>query len=347
MHLCYYLTSHGLGHSVRACAICEHLRPDTHVTFRTTVPESFFREELRRPFDWTAAAFDCGCLQTDSVRVDVEATLERYASHASRNEELLEHEATWLLEHKVDGIVGDIPPFPFQLAARVGLPSVAVANFTWYEIYREYTAQYPAFTGMVESLCQQYACAGMLVEVSPSLPMPYFSHRRPVGVIGRDTRDVRSELQEAFGLEPHTKIGLLYLGTFGMDMNWERLEQFRTWVFLSTEPVPGDPRNLHIIDKQRFRFADVAASVDLMISKLGYGTYSGCLSGGVPLLYVPRDSFAEYSSLNNAVRSWGHGYCLPREDFTGLRWGRVLDAIEKTPVPAPVALTGAQEAAPP
>jgi hypothetical protein len=345
MHICYYLTSHGFGHSVRACAICEHLGSDTRVSFRTTVPEAFFREELRRPFSWSAAAFDCGCLQSDSVTVDIPATLERYAALADQHERQLEAESAWLLEQRVDGVVCDIPAFPLRAAARAGLPSVAVANFTWYEVYREYAERFPVYRAIVESMREQYAAAGLLLEVTPALPMPYFPHRRSVGVIGRSAQSIRTELLAALGLEPGTKLALIYLGTFGMHMAWERLERFGTWAFLSADPIESSPRNLFVFDKRRFRFADVAVSVDLVISKLGYGIYSGCVTGGVPLLYLPRHDFAEYPALDTAIRAWGHGYCLGDEAFTGLRWEPVLSAVEHAPRPTALAASGAQQCA--
>jgi hypothetical protein len=82
VHLLYYITSHGYGHGVRSCSIAEAIPKDVQLTFRTTLPEQFFHEELKRPFSYFPGEFDCGCIQTDGVTTDVEATLQCYKNIA-------------------------------------------------------------------------------------------------------------------------------------------------------------------------------------------------------------------------------------------------------------------------
>jgi hypothetical protein len=345
MNVCYYLTSHGLGHSVRACAICERLPHDVHVTFRTAVPKALFDEELRRPFEWSEARFDCGCLQSDSVTVDVGRTARAYARIAVENTKRLRDEAAWLAQRGADIVVCDIPSFPFEAARAAGVPSLAVANFTWCDVYAEYAAEEPVLVGTVEAMREQYAGADMLAEVSPALPMDYFTRRVPVGVIGRRGGDVREALCDSLDIRRGSRLALVYMGTFGMDMAWERLGRFDGWTFLSVDPLPGSSPNTRVFDRKRFRFHDVAASVDLVISKLGYGIYSGCLLNGVPLMYLPRDRFAEYPALEGGIEAWGHGCRLTGEEFRSLAWGRALDTAAMRAGPEPLPDTGAAAAA--
>ena len=52
-----------------------------------------------------------------------------------------------LASRDIGMIVGDIPPLAFEVAARLGVPSLAISNFTWdwiYEWYEESLAQAPA-----------------------------------------------------------------------------------------------------------------------------------------------------------------------------------------------------------
>ncbi len=326
MHLCYYLTSHGFGHSVRACAVCDHLPESVHVTFRSGVPESFFRVECSRPFDYAPAAFDCGCLQSDSVTVDMERTLHTYETIAQRNDAALEQETEWIRDNRIDGIVCDVPPFPLAAAARARVPSAVVANFTWHDIYHEYLAAFPRFAPMVDHMREQYAQAGLLLEASPSLSMPYFHRRTQVGVIGRPGRSMRDGICRRFGIDTGRTLALLYLGTFGMQMAWERLEAFPDWAFLSGDPIDPCPQNLYVFDKRDIAYQHVAASVDAVVSKLGYGIYSSCLLNGVPLVYVPRGDFAEYGALAAGVEQWGGGVLLTQEQFRGLEWHDALAA---------------------
>lgn len=326
MHLCYYLTSHGLGHSVRACAVCDHLPDNVHVTFRTGVPEDFFRIECSRPYSYAPATFDCGCLQSDSVTVDIERTLHTYASIAERNDAQLEQEVQWLRDSRIDGVICDVPPFPLAAAARAHIPSAVATNFTWYDIYREYLRVCPQFRPMVEHMREQYAQADLLLEVAPSLPMPYFHSAVQVGIVGRPGRTMRDTICRRLGIDPGRKLGLLYLGTFGLEMAWERLQALPDWAFLSGDPIEPCPQNVYVFDKRDIGYQHVAASVDVVLSKLGYGIYSSCLLNGVPLVYLPRFDFAEYAALAAAVEQWGGGVQLSQEQFRGLEWHDALAA---------------------
>jgi hypothetical protein len=345
VNIAYYLTSHGYGHSVRACAVCAHLSPNVSVHFRTMVPESFFREELKRPFAWSAGSFDCGCLQSDSVTVDVEATLRSYQRIAAENRSKLVDEVAWCRDQAIDGIVADIPPFALEIGRSAGIPTIALANFTWRDVYAEYLDDYPGFHPFLQEMEQQYARAGLLLEVAPALPMGYFARRTPVGIIGRPGRNVREKLRTALGIPAGKRLALLYLGTFGMDLPWNKLERFRNWAFLTLDALPDAPANAYVFSKSQFRFADVAASCDLVVSKLGYGIVTGCMLDGVPLLYLPRRQFAEYPALEAEVDRWGHGYRLSQEQFRALEWGEALEAASGRARPEPVADKGAAECA--
>ena len=140
MHIAYYITGHGYGHAIRSSTIVNALPLSVRVTFKTSVPVAFFQDELHRPFDYCRAVFDCGCLQTDSVSVDIPATLNAYKAIAENNRRSLDAEVGWCGRHGVDGIVSDITPFAFEVARSAGIPSIAVTNFTWFDVYREYAA---------------------------------------------------------------------------------------------------------------------------------------------------------------------------------------------------------------
>jgi hypothetical protein len=346
MKIAYYITSHGFGHGVRACAICNCLSPGTGVIFRTALPRSFFEEEMKRPFEYAPAAFDCGCVQKDGVTVDIEKTMAAYLAIVQENAAALSGEIQWCRNNRIDRIVGDIVPFAFDVARKAGIPSVAVTNFTWYDIYKEYCTAFPAFTPAVDQIKAQYSSAGVLLALSPALPMDYFRNRMNIGPVGRVGRNVRDKIDEIFGISPGKRIGLIYTGIFGMDsVGWDRLERFGNWEFLGLYPLPGSPDNYHITAKKEFPYQDIIASVDCVISKLGYGVYAECVLNGTALIYLPRESFAEYPVLEKGIVSWGGGYKLSQDEYYGLKWDDSLDAVTLRTSLQPVHSDGAMECA--
>jgi len=346
MKLAYYITSHGFGHGLRSCAICNCLSADITVVLRTLAPESFFNDELHRMFKYAPQGFDCGCIQSDGATVDVEKTVAAYKTIADENSHKLEAEVQWLTDNRIDCVVSDIVPFAFEAATAARVFSIAVTNFSWFDVYSEYCETFPDFTPYVENIRRQYACADMLLELTPPNPMEYFKFRKRVQPVGRVGADVRKKIMRSIGVRGDKRLGLIYIGTFGMDsIPWKNLERFQDWEFLGLYPLPGSPANFHIISKKELRYQDIIASVDAVAAKPGYGVYAEGVLNGTPLIYLPREGFAEYRSLARAIEEWGAGYCLSKNDFYALKWDAALHAIESRDRPRPLPSNGATECA--
>lgn len=336
MNILYYLTAHGYGHAVRSCAICHEFSREVQVTFRTLIPRKFFEEEIRRPFGYFPGQFDCGCIQRDSITVNKEETLKTYMKLAVKNEAGLNDEVKWCLDQNVDGIVSDITPFAFEVAKKASLPSIAVTNFTWYDIYEPYAKDYPAFHPSLHKIREQYQMADLLLELIPANGMPYFRNRLRVPLVGRTGQGVRDRLKNKLGLAREKQIGLIYVGEFGMgNIPWRNLERFKDWDFIGISPLPGKPANYHRVNKEDFLYQDLVASAEVMISKIGYGVFSECQLNGTPLIYLSREDFAEYPVLEKAIIAWGHGFCLSREDYFSLNWEKALAEVLERQRPKP------------
>lgn len=338
MKILYYLTAHGYGHAVRTSTICNELSENVRLIFRTTLPENFFQEEVKRPFEYLPGQFDCGCIQSDSVTVEKRKTLQAYMTLAGQNTVRLEEEVRFCRDQRVDAIVSDIPPFAFEVARRAGVPSVAVANFTWFNIYEPYVREYPSFAPFLETIRRQYQMADLLLELTPSMGMPYFGNRVKIPPVAKPGRNLGGIVKDRLSLGRNGHLALIYVGELGMEnIRWKDLEKFRDWNFLGIYPLPGGPANYHLLDKKDFPYEDLVASCEVMVTKIGYGVVSQGLINGTPLIYLPREDFAEFPVLEKAVQEWGHGYRLSGEDYYALKWEGMLDEVSKRgrPNPAP------------
>jgi L-arabinokinase len=341
MKILYYLTAHGYGHAVRTSTICNELSGNIRLIFRTTIPENFFREEVKRPFEYLPGQFDCGCIQNDSVTVDKRETLQAYMTLAEQNAVGLEEEIRFCRDQRIDGIVSDITPLAFEVARRAGVPSAAVANFTWFGIYEPYVREYPSFAPFLEKIRRQYQMADLLLELMPSMEMPYFENRVKIPPVAKLGRNRSRRLKEYLGLEKDRRIALIYVGELGMgNIRWGDLEKFGGWDFVGIYPISGASANYHHMDKKSFPYEDLVASAELMVTKIGYGVVSQALINGTPLIYLPREDFAEFPVLEKAIQEWGHGYRLSKEDYCTLQWERVFEEVSKRGRPKPVPSEG-------
>jgi hypothetical protein len=176
--------------------------------------------------------------------------------------------------------------------------------------------------------------ADLVCALTPPNQMKSFRQRKIIPVVGRKGINRRNEILSYYNIDNNKKIGLIYTGDFGMNsIRWKNLEKFRDWEFIGLYPLPGNLSNFRLFNKSDFLYQDMLASADCMITKIGYGVYSECLINGLPLLYLPRENFAEYPFLHQAIVEWGFGYCIPQENFYNLQWGNVLEMVKTTPKP--------------
>lgn len=335
-----YVSGHGFGHSAREVEILRRLPPEIPVTIKTLSPEWFWREEMGRSFTHVPDAFDVGCIQKDSIRVDVPGTWAAWQEVDERNQGRWDSEATFLEQVEAEVVVTDVAAFPLAVAARAGIPSVCVTNFTWADIYAEYVEEEPGFRGAVEAMQEQYAQATVSLDPDISLAMPYFPRRKRVGLISRPWRDRREELVARLGPEVGGKrLALVYLGNWGYPIPYPQLERFTDWQFLSLSELPVPVANWSVVGRDWFPHADLIASVDAAVAKPGYGIVGECLHAGTPLLYVPRPNFAEYAAMDATLSAWEGGFFLDTDAFLHVEWGEALSRIPArgtvTPLPAP------------
>ena len=326
MALCYYITGHGFGHAIRSIQIIKSLPPGLPLILKTTAPERLFREELPgRDFAYVRAEYDCGCLQSDSVTVLRRETLTRYGEIARANADRLPEEITFLRAQGVRCVASDIPSFPLKAAQTAGIPGVAVANFTWHDIYAEYV-ETDADAALLRQMAGEYAAATTACLTPLDVPSvgDVFPKAERVPLVARRGWPKHEALTEALGIPRDKHLALLYLGGWGLDIQWPALEQWTDWVFLLDTPLPQLVANVRAFDARHWRYADVAASVDAVVSKAGYGTLTECIANSVPLVYLPRHGFREHEALVMGMNRWGGGVEISEVAFFAGEWGTAL-----------------------
>jgi hypothetical protein len=326
-----YVSGHGLGHSSREMEILRRLPDSIPLYVVTKSPAWFWEEEMSRAFSRREKAFDVGCLQTTSLVVDQAATLSAFEIQQAQNKREKQSELNWLTSVNAKVIVTDVASFPLTLAKELGIPSLCVANFTWADIYAEYVG----FEKIVALLEEEYATATCLLEAGLSLPMPYFVKRESLGLVARKGENRRAEL-------PYTgrKLALIYAGNWGMPFPWGRLTNFPDWHFLTLTPPLVPVQNLTVLERKAMPHPDLVASVDLVVSKLGYGILGECLVNATPILYPPRVYFAEFAALETAIVDWSGRIPLSEAAFLGLEWAEALANVPKRGEFAPIAAPG-------
>lgn len=103
----------------------------------------------------------------------------------------MQNETSWLVSNMIDVVVTDIVPMPCQAAARAGIVSVAVTNFSWDFVYSEYLAKHgadPRRHDMMRNIAADYSCCSTLLRLPGFTPMPAFAHVIDVPLVVRPVR---------------------------------------------------------------------------------------------------------------------------------------------------------------
>jgi len=102
--------------------------------------------------------------------------------------------------------------------------------------------------------------------------------------------------------------------------------------------VTTAPGRLVCIDEQAFaassfRYEDLVASVDVVLTKPGYGIIADCIAAGVAMLYTSRGSFREYDLLVAALPRYLRSRFISQADLFAGRWRAALEALLGEPPP--------------
>ncbi len=339
MSIAYYISAHGYGHGVRSCDIIQALNsyyPQVHTYIISDLPQAFFRNRLgSKQNSVRAGSFDAGMIQLDSIRVDVDATLEVIKQIHARRKELLAQEQIFLKNSSVKLVVVDIPALPIEAAALSGISRIAVGNFGWDWIYSAYLDINPQWEPIINILRADYAKTDLLLRLPFCEGMTAFPHIEDIPIVASPGRFRRSELIDQTGCNPDKKwILLSFTSLEWCDEALANVASNEDYQFFTVRPLEWRCPNIFCIDRDQIPFSDVLSSVDAVISKPGFGILSECIVNQKPLIYVERKDFLEYQILEDAIIKYLKNIRITAENLYRGNLRESLDCIWGCPAPA-------------
>jgi L-arabinokinase len=341
--LAAYATGHGYGHMTRLCEVLRAVRsraPSLPITFVGPLPERLVRRAIPGEIGFRPVATDTGLVQRDALEIDEPASAERCRAFDATWEERVAAEAAFLREAGARLVLADVPPLPFEAAARAGIPAVGLSNFSWDWIYRHLARRQPALASCAERAERAYAAAALLLELPYAGDLRAFRAREPVGFVARRPRVAREEARRRLGLDGRPAV-LLSFGGIGLPgLGPELLVREAGFRFLFPEELEVDR-----LDALGLHYPDVVGAVDAVVTKPGYGIVTDAIAAGTRLVYTERGDFPEYPVM--VAQMPGHLACV-HVGNDDLRHGRIGGAIREVlsmPMPPPPPLDGADRAA--
>jgi hypothetical protein len=328
MLVVFYISGHGFGHASRDVELIRALialRPDARVVVRTAVSARWLAEATARyGVELQTVDVDTGLVQIDSLRFDEDETARQAARFYADFERRAEGEAAVIRELGADLVVGDVPPLAFTSAARAGVPSVAVSNFTWDWIYDIYPAFDRLAPEVLPAIRRAYATA------THALRLPMYGGFEPMAAVTRNIpfiarRAVRDPLEtrRALGITSGRPVVLPSFSAYGVTLPLDRVAKSDRFELIDpNQPLPDG-----------FLYPDLIAAADIVVSKPGYGIVSECVANGTALLYTSRGRFAEYDVFVAEMPRVLRCRYLSQEDLRAGRWDDAVDALLEQAAP--------------
>jgi UDP:flavonoid glycosyltransferase YjiC (YdhE family) len=311
----YYISGHGYGHAVRSNQVIRHLQkisPDLKIHVRTTAPEWLIQGRIIA----SRQTLDIGIVQKDSLDMDLEGTLLACQTLHHNLQSIIQREMDFVNEHQIRLIVGDIPPLCFEIAARSAIASVAIGNFTWSEIYRAYSKNYPGFISLTEEMETFYRNATLALTLPYSCGTDVFPRQQPIPWIARSSLLTREQARMAFGLPPFATIVLLSFGGLGLKrIAWHKLKKISGFFFVTTGEIGQGLDNVRFLPEAQRKYEDLVRAVDVLVTKPGYGIVADVISHRVPALYTDRGDFSEYPYLVQALNECATAEFIPQDEL--------------------------------
>ena len=334
-HLLLALSGHGYGHLAQSAPVINALwqqLPSLRVTVCSTLPHRVIAGRLDQPFTRLAVDLDVVLPMASAWEVDVPAARVAYRSFHQDFDAGLQRDRELLARVKPDLILADIPYRIISAAQLAGIPAVALCSLNWAALYASYCGTDGESEAILEQMWSGYRAADVFLAPEPAMTMPELDNYHAIGPIARRGLPQKPALLEQLGLTRDTHIVLVALGGIATVLplaSWPRIENV-SWVFFETLATSRD--NLFDLSGLSLSFIDVLASVDAVLTKPGYGTYTEAVCNGIPLLSLERQDWPETEYLN----AWAHRYgCLQeisKQQFESGEFGQALQRLWEQPV---------------
>jgi len=326
------ISGHGFGHAAQVVPVLNELgRRMSGLTaiLRTTVSPSFFHDRLTIPWSQQSVQQDVGCVQHGPLEIDVRATWEQHRRFHTTWDARLAAEMTAMASAKPAIVLADTPYLAISAAKQARIPSVLLASLTWSEILRALD-QSSVDDSLLKSIELAYREADLALRMTPGLPLPGMRNVAVIGPIAEPATSRREELRAHLNVSTAEQLVLVGFGGIPLEgLPWDEMERMNGYRFVVDSIPAYSSSRVHSFAGLPFSFNTVLASVDVVMTKPGYGTIVESVACGVPVVYVRRYNFAEEAPLVEFLHQHGSGSELSHRDFLSGHWQNAFEALPK------------------
>lgn len=300
MRLLADITGHGFGHVAQSALVLNALaeKTDVDLTVRSSAPEQLLRSRIQNNFLHLREHSDFGMRMRSALEVDVEQTALAYAALHAQWGALVERQAEWLLDQRIEAVFSNISYLVLAAARRAGIPSVALCSLNWANIYHKYCGHLEGSGPVLAQMFAAYNDAHCFICPEPSMPMPGIDNIISVGPLVEHAHNCRPELLKHLGCADAAQLVLVAPGGIPTHFDLASWPQKKGLIWLITWPAELSRADMVAVDQLPYAFSDILAASDVVMTKPGYGTVTEAVYHAKPVLYTLRGDWPEEPALH-------------------------------------------------
>ena len=343
----FYISGHGFGHASRQIEIMSalgRLETQASIMVRTSAPQWLFERTMRVPYRWIEGECDTGVVQIDSLRLDEAATARRAKDFYGTFSDRVAYEAALLTEQGVRLVISDAPPLACAAAARAGIPSLVISNFTWDWIYSAYSECFETEApAVLEAIREAYRQATQGLRLPMAGGFEAIERVEDIPFVARHGREdlVREDVLAGLDVPMERPIALSSFSHYGVNgLEASSLDCLEDWTVVITgnDPPATVPDGVAFVKESQlydrgFRYEDLVAVCDVVVTKPGYGIISECIANSTGMLYTSRGRFPEYDVLVKEMPRYVRCAFIEQDSLLAGRWRDGLDSLLDSPPP--------------
>ena len=376
-HLLVAISSHGFGHLSQVAPVVNRLHaliPQLKITVRAALPEAQLRSRLHHLDTLQHATDDFGMVMNHAFSVDTQASLARYESLHQGWDDKVKALAQQFIDSQVDVVLADVPYLPLAAALVAGIPAVALCSLNWADILSHYVtldlAQTAASTvrlsrakpthvsqaatqpqAIIHTMHTAYQSARYFLQPAPSMAMPKLDNQRAIGpCCAPGVAQKQTLLSTVLQNKALNNPWLVLVGMGGIPFelsleHWPTQHQGRPLCYLVSPSNAKTHPNALSVEATGLSYSDLVASVDVIITKPGYGMFAEAAAAGIPVLFTARGDWPETEALVTWLQDKAHCAQITTEALRSGAFEQELSQLLTQGPYTPVAPTGNDEAA--
>jgi hypothetical protein len=232
-------------------------------------------------------------------------------------------------------VLSDISHMAVAAGASAGVPTVALCSLSWDAVLELYEhAGVASEHNIVQHIRRAYAGADCLIRPAPGIPVTAFQRVADVAPLCEPHCPRTRELRAALQVPDDDCLVLVGFGGIAQkEFPFAALDSMAPFRFIIDGDVPPHLTRVIATKDLGWPFHTLFASVDMIMTKPGYGTIVEAVALGKPVVYVRRYHFVDEQSLVDYLHRYGRGIELDREAFVGGVWLESLMAARESPPP--------------